>query len=227
MAKLLNKFILPSVNILLLGTLVLLASFSFTSISSLIAADTTELSQVISDGTLDIAIVDANGDTVSSPSVSFSGATVAFTPATTTATLGAASEKLRVSNPTGTATWSLAMAATSGATASWSDGSDTMDFNDPAFAEDGADTDSLGGRLAVDPSGGTIAGVSGCSTSNVSLGSSSAFDEGVTDSITLFSASASASTYCRWDLTGVSMTQSIPSSQAGGTYTLDMTLTAS
>ena len=226
MAKLLNKLILPCVNVLLIGTLILLGSFSFGSIS-LLAADTTQLSQVISDGTLDIAIVDSSGVTVSSPAVSFTAASFAFTPATTTATLGASAERLRVSNPTGTATWSLALAATSGSTASWSDGSDNMDFNDPSYSEDGPDADSLGGRLAVDPSGGTIAGVSGCSVSNVSLGSASAFDEGVTDSITLFSASASASTYCRWDLTGVSMSQSIPTSQAGGTYTLDMTLTAS
>jgi hypothetical protein len=191
------------------------------------AANTTELSQVINDGTLAVDIVDGSGDTISSPAVSFAAQSFSFSSATSTATLGSASEKIRLSNPTGTATWSVTLAATSGAGTTWSDGSDLMDFNDPAFSDDGGDTDNVGGRLAVDPSGGTVAGVSGCSTSNVSAGSASAFDEGVTDSVTLFSASASASTYCRWELTGVSMSQSIPSNQAGGTYTLDMTLTAS
>jgi len=192
------------------------------------AANTTDFSQTINAGSLSVDIVDADGTTVGSPSVSFSSMTFSFDKASTTGTFGAAAQKVRLSNPTGTATWSVTVAATSGATATWSDGgSNTFDFNDPAFADDGGDTDTKGGRLAVDPSGGTIAGVNGCSTTNVSAGSSSAFSEGATNSITLFSASSGAATYCRWDLTGVSLTQSIPAQQAGATYTLNMTLTAS
>ena len=192
------------------------------------AANTTDFSQTINAGSLNVDIVDANGTTVGSPSVSLSSMTFSFDKATTTGTFGTASQKVRLSNPTGTATRSVTVAATSGATTVWTDGgSNTFDFNDPAFADDGGDTDTKGGRLAVDPSGGTIAGVNGCATTNVSAGSSSAFNEGVTNSITLFSASLGASTYCRWDLTGVSLSQSIPAQQAGATYTLNMTLTAS
>lgn len=203
-------------------------SFYFGFIAAVNAASTTDLSQTINAGSLSVDIVDASGDSVSSPSVSFSSQSFSFDSATTTATLGSSSEKIRLSNPTGTASWSVTLAATDGSTGYWSDGgSNTFDFNDSAYSGDGSDSDSRGGRLAVDPSGGTITGVSGCSTSNVSLGSSSAFDEGTTDSITLFSANSSASTFCRWDLTGVSLSQSIPAAQAGATYTINMTLTAS
>lgn len=209
------------------GLLTIAGSF-YLSAFIVTAASNTTLSQTISAGTLSVDIVDANGTTVGSPSVTFGGMSFSFSSATTTGTFGTSSEKVRLANPTGTATWSVTLAATSGATATWSDGgTNTMDFNDPAYSEDAADTDTKGGRLAVDPSGGTIAGVSGCSTSNVSLGSSSAFNEGVTNSVTLFSASASAATFCRWDLTGVGLTQSVPASQPGAVYTLGLTLTAS
>ncbi|MFH0873887.1 MAG: hypothetical protein V1846_03585 [Candidatus Komeilibacteria bacterium] len=187
----------------------------------------TTLSQTINAGTLAVAIVDADGATVGSPSVTFGAMTYSFSAATTTGTLGASAQRIRVSNPTATAAWTVALAATSGATATWSDGgSNTMDFNDPGYSQDGDDDDTKGGRLAVDPSGGSLSGVSGCSTDNVSLGSSSAFNEGPTNSITIFS-STTAATYCRWDLTGVALTQSVPASQPPATYTLGLTLTAS
>jgi len=192
------------------------------------AANVTQLSQVIDDGVLTVDIVDANGNPVVSPSISFSSSSFSFSNATSTASLGTESEKIRLSNPTNTATWSVTLAATDGSTASWSDGgTENFDFNDELYSEDGNDTDLLGGRLAIDPSSGSLVGINGCLTADISLGSSIAFIEGVTDSATLFSASASASTYCRWDLTSVSLVQSIPPSQEQGTYTLDMTLTAS
>jgi hypothetical protein len=224
----LKDFLLQAVSVIVIMTLILFGSFYFVQIKALFAADTTELSQRITDGSLDVAVVDASGDIVTSPVVNFSTLSFTFSPATTTATLGTVAEKMRVSNPTGTAAWSLTLAATSGATATWSDGgTNNFDYNDANFSEDGADTDSVGGRLAVDPAAGSITGVNGCATTNVSLGSASAFNEGVTNSITLITANATASKYCRWDLTGVAHSQSIPAAQAGATYTLDMTLTAS
>lgn len=46
-----------------------------------------------------------------------------------------------------------------------------------------------------------------------------------TDSIDLFAAAAGADIACRWDLTGVSLTQRVPAAQTPGSYSLAMTLT--
>ncbi|MBI3573370.1 MAG: hypothetical protein HY092_04180 [Candidatus Kerfeldbacteria bacterium] len=168
-------------------------------------------------GTLDIGIVDGSGNTVGSPSITFSSKTFTASGQTSTGTLGSASQKMRVTNPTSTATWALTVAATSGNTTLWSDGSNTMDFNGSASA----------GRLTVDASGSTLAGVGGTSTSNITKGSSTSFVQGTTDSITLLSAGGSAAAPGQWDLTSVSLTQDIPALQATGNYSIGMTLTAS
>lgn len=208
--------------------LFLFAVILFVSIKLVQGADSTQLSQVINAGTLDVGIVDTNGDPVASPAVAFAAKTFSFDYQTSTATLGAASEKIRVSNPTTTATWSLTIAATSGITTVWTDGgSNTYDFNDStALAVDGADTDSVGGQLSIDPTAGTIALISPYTTTGVSKGSSSAFEEGVTNSITVLSADGTANAPGRWDYTGASLSQTLPGGQANASYTLDMTLTA-
>jgi len=210
----------------IISTLTLMGSFYFPWSKIVLAVNTTTLSQAIVAGTLAVSIVDADGAAVGSPAVAFSELTFSFAAATTTATLGTASEKIRLTNPTATAAWSVTLAG-SGPTAVWTDGgSNTFDFNDEEWSTDGTDDDTKGGRLAVDPSTGTIAGVSGCATTNTSLGSSSAFVETTNNSITLFS-STTAATYCRFDLTGVSLSQAIPAGQAVASYTLGLTLTAS
>lgn len=191
------------------------------------ASDTTQLSQSIS-GTLDVQIVDASGNAVSSPNVAFDAKSFSMTFQTSAATLGTSTERLRVTNPSGTTdTWTLNVAATSGATAIWSNGSSTYDFNDAtAGAGDGADADSIGGQLTINPSAGTIAGVSGTATANVSLGTSDSFVQATTDSIDLVSAAVGAQKPGQWDLTGVSLSQSIPAAQATGSYNLELALTA-
>lgn len=197
------------------------------SVAIVSASDTTQLSQSIS-GAIDVQIVDESGNAVASPAVVFPGKSFATTYQTSDATLGTASQKMRLTNPSGTTdTWTLNVAATDGASAAWSNGTNSYDFNDAtASAEDGADTDSFGGQMTIDPSVGTIAGVGGTPTTNVSKGTSDSFTEGSVDSIDLMSASAGASKPGQWDLTGVSLSQSIPASQATGSYTLDLTLTA-
>ncbi|HCP08740.1 MAG TPA: hypothetical protein DIT25_03020, partial [Candidatus Moranbacteria bacterium] len=92
---------------------------------------------------------------------------------------------------------------------------------------DGADADSVGGQMTINPAAGTLAGVSGCSTSNVSKGGSNSFSEGTVNSIDILSATSGASAFCRWDLTGVSLTQKIPAAQPAGSYSIDMVLTIS
>lgn len=203
------------ISMLFLGTLPVLAS------------DTTQMSQTIS-GSLDIGIVDGSGNAVASPDVAFPSKSFSMTYQTSTATLGTVSEKMRVTNPSGaTDTWTLSIAATGGATANWSSGTNHYDFNDStASAGDGADADSYGGQMTIDPSAGTIVGVSGTATANVSKGSSFGFTEGTKNSIDLMTASAGATKPGQWDLTGVTVSQTIPGAQAAGSYMIDMTLTA-
>ena len=182
----------------------------------------------LSAGSLSVDIVDSGGSSVGSPSVAMSTQEFSFALITSTGTLGSSNEKIRLTNTTATASWSLTIGATSGSTAVWTTGSVTYDFNDPtASAGDGGDGDSVGGQLTIDPAAGTITPQSGCSTTGVSFGSSSAFSEGVTNSITLATANGSAETGCYWDFTGIGLSQDIPAEQAVGTYTINFTLTAS
>lgn len=206
--------------------LVALSSFAI-SVFAVFASDTTQFSQSIS-GALDVAIVDGSGNTVANPSVAFPAKSFSMTYQSSGATLGTASEKLRVTNPSGTTdTWTLSMAATAGATATWTNGTNTYDFNDAtASAGDGADADAVGGQMTVDPSTATIAGVSGTSIANISKGAADAFVQGSVDSVDLMSAAAGSAKPGQWDLTGVGLTQTIPGAQATGDYSFDMTLTA-
>ncbi|MEK7152845.1 MAG: hypothetical protein AAB834_02780, partial [Patescibacteria group bacterium] len=180
-------------------------------------------------GSLNVDIVNSGGTPVTSPSLAMAGVAASGSCQTTTGTFGVSAERIRITNTTGTPGWSLSMAASAGATANWSSGTATYDFNDgsgsPAGCGDGADADSLAGQLSVDPSAGTLAAQAGCSTTGVSLGSSSAFVQGTTDNITLASASGSADTGCYWEVTDVGLSQKIPSLQDDGSYSLQMTLT--
>ncbi len=207
-------------------TLSLLLSVSF--FSAVFAANTVSLSATVS-GSLNVDIVDTNGDTVGSPSVTMSGITYSNTdPQTTTGTMPSGTDLIRVTNPSATDTWGLTIAATSGTTAVWTTGAVTFDFNDAtALAADGADGDSVGGRLTVDASVGTLAGVAPTATTNVSKGSSTGFNEGTADSVTLLTASSGSDAPGQWDLSGVSLSQTVPAQQSPGTYTLGLTLTVS
>ncbi len=195
------------------------------------AANTVSLSQVISDGVQAVDFVDADGVSVGSPSFSFSGLTFSSTYQTGTGTMGTSSQKIRVSNPTSDATWTVSIAATNGPTALWTTGSVTYDFNDSgATGADDADTDTKGGRLTIDPSGATVAGIpndTDCSPSTgITKGSSAAFQEVVTavSSISLLTGGGSATPYCAWDMTGISLSQVVPARQPSGTYSLGFTV---
>lgn len=174
-------------------------------------------------GTLTIDIVDSGGTPVASPSMVMTGATFSYSFQTATGTFGTASEKIRVNNGTGTATWTASIAA-SATTSFWDSTGTDYDFNDPtASAGDGGDADSLGGQMTVDASGSTITPEGGCSTTGIIKGSSAAFSEGVTNSITIMSAGATADTSCYWDQTSISISQSVPAEQpAASDYNIDM-----
>ncbi|HCP08742.1 MAG TPA: hypothetical protein DIT25_03030 [Candidatus Moranbacteria bacterium] len=168
-------------------------------------------------GSLDIQVVDPEGNPVGNPSLLFSSGIFSPAAQTVTANLGSAAERIRLTNPSGTTdTWTLSIAATNGATAVWTNGINSYDFNDP----------NGGGQMTVNPSMANISGVGETSTANVSKGSIFAFSQGSKDSIDLMSASAGAVKPGQWDLTGVAISQTIPGGQAVGSYSISMTLTA-
>jgi len=190
------------------------------------ASNQSQLSQSITDGVKAIDIVDAGGATVASPTVGFTSATFSFNTQDTTGTLGVSAERIRVYNPTSTATWTASIAG-SATTATWTAGSTYYDFNDASgsgYTDGAGDADTYGGQLLVSPAGGTLAGVSSCLTTNVSLGANSAFNQGTVDSISIASGAAGAPTYCRWDITNIGLTQKIPASQNSGSYSLNLVL---
>ena len=176
-------------------------------------------------GTLTVDIVDSGGNPVASPSMAMGAVTFSFNYQTANGTFGVSTEKIRVENTTANPEWTLTIAANGGSTAFWDSAGTDYDFNDPtAEAGDGGDADSLGGQMTIDASGGTLGGT--CSATDITKGSSSSFSEGVTDSVTLLTAGASADTSCYWDLTGVSISQTIPVEQpAASDYSINMTLT--
>lgn len=201
----------------LVGIAAMASWLLFANGGSVLASSQTQLSQTINAGTLGVDIVDGSAVSVGSPTVAFGAAPFSFSTQTGTGTLGVASQKIRVSNGTNTATWSMTMAATSGNTTLWSAGTPTMDFNGAASA----------GRLTVDPSGGTITPTDSYTSTGLTKGSSTSFAQGTVDSVTLLSAGASADKPGRWDFIGVALTQDIPAAQTPGTYTISMTVTVS
>lgn len=191
---------------------------------------TTQFGQVINPGTLIVDIVDESYVSVVSPAVSMSTEDFSFTCHASTGTLGTTTERLYVINPdSADSGWSLTIAP-SDPTDLWTGTAGTFDFNDSTSAGclDGADTDSYGGQLTIDPAVSTltVGSCSSCNTTGVSKGSSAAFIEGVNDSITLLTADASASDVGDILLTGVSISQTLPGEQsAGNDYSINLMLT--
>jgi len=197
------------------------------------AANNSTFNQTINAGTLTTDILDASRNTVASPAVAMSAKNFSFncqsSGSASTGTFGTNTERIYVTNP-GAANngWTLALAATSGATAVWTSGGNTFDFNDAGGSgcTDGADADSKGGQLTVDPSAGTITTDCGtCVATNITKGSSTGYVEGTTDSVTLLNAAAASDDVWRGYLSGAGLSQTIPAETAAGTFTLNMTLT--
>lgn len=199
------------------------------------AANNSQLSQSISAGTLATDIKDASRVTVASPSVAMSSVSFPFSCLTggsaPSGTFGTNTQRIYIENP-GAANngWTLTMAATGGATTLWQNTGSTQnyDFNDPTSSgcSDGGDADTKAGQLNVDPSVATLTADCGsCSTANITKGSSTAFSQGTTDSITLLNAAAASDDNGRWYLTGVGLLQTIPAEQAADSYTINFTVT--
>lgn len=196
------------------------------------AADNTDVTQTINAGTLTADIRDASRVPVASPTFAMSATTFSFSCQSSVGTIGSDSQRLYVDNPdTADSGWTLSAAATDGATGLWENGgaTNTFDYNDPTSAgcDDSADTDTKAGQLTIDPSAGTLmADCTSCATTNITKGSSSAFNQGTVDSITLLNAAAGSDDIGRWYLTGVSTSQTIPADQPVDNYSINLTITA-
>lgn len=194
------------------------------------ASSTSNFQQTINAGSLAVDIVDGSYVTVGSPSVAMSTATFSFTCQTITGTFGSASQNIYVSNPDAADNGWTASLAASAVSAIWDSVGTDYDFNDPTSSgcTDGADaTDTLGGQMTVDASVGTLATgqCASCVTTNITKGSSSAYNQGTTDSITLLTAAAASNDIGDWKLTGVSVSQKIPAEQpAASDYDVNMVL---
>ncbi len=182
-------------------------------------------------GSLGLDIVDAAGASVATPSFAMNNIAYSFSCSSVSGSLGAVAQKVRISNLTTNAAWSVSIAPTSGATDRWRNGGNTQryDFNDsggaPSGCSDGADADAEAGQLTINPAVGTITHEAGCTATNVSLGSQAAYVEGSINSIGLLSASAGANSDCIWDIIGLGLTQTVPAEQSVDSYGINMTIT--
>lgn len=204
-----------------------------------LAASNSNFTQTINTGTLTTDILDSGHNSVVSPTVAMSAKAFSFNcyagGTASTGTFGSTNERIYVSNGDAADNgWTLTVAATGGATATWSNGgaSQRFDFNDPsgstAGCTDGADAgDNFGGQMTINPAAGSLTtDCASCTSTGVSLGSSSAFNQGTTDNITLVNAGSTSNDVWRGYLSGATISQTIPAEQAADNYTLNLTLTA-
>ncbi len=182
-------------------------------------------------GALTADIVNASYVSVGSPTMAMSNATFSFTCQTITGSFGTASQQIYVNNNNGANNgWTLTLAAQA-TTNIWDSVGTDYDFNDPTGSgcTDGADAgDTVGGQMTVNPSVATLAvGQCGsCTTANITKGSSAAFNEGTTNTITLLTATAASDDVGDWTLQGVSISQKVPAEQpAASDYDINMVLT--
>jgi hypothetical protein len=193
------------------------------------AADTSTFNQTINSGTLSVDIVDGSYVSVSSPSIDMSTLSFGFTCQTSTGTFGTATEQIYVKNPDAADSgWTVSLAG-SATTAVWDSAGTDFDFNDSSGSgcTDGGDTDSFGGQMTVDASGGSISigSCSSCTTTGVSAGSSNSFVEDSVDDITILSGASESDDIGDWTLQGVSISQTVPSEQpAASDYSINMVL---
>ncbi len=196
------------------------------------ASSTSTFNQTINPGTLAVDIVNASYVAVGSPTITMDPVTFSFSCQTATGVFGTATEQIYVTNPDAAdGGWSVSLAASS-TTDVWDSAGTDYDFNDPGTSgcvDDGAttDADDLGGELTVNASGGTldVGGCASCVVTNITKGSSNAYEEGTTDSITILTGSSESDDIGDWTLENVSISQKIPAEQpVASDYNINMVL---
>lgn len=201
----------------LTGSLVAVALFAALAPAAHATTDTatSELTQSIAAGVLITDFRDASNVIVGSPSFAMSTATVSTEQQTITGTFGSNAQRISVDNPGGAnGGWTLTIAASNVADL-WTSGGNTYDFNGSA----------ANGQLTLNPAVATLTSRVGTST-NVSLGTSTAFNSGVVDAVTLLTAGSGADDVWNGYLTGVGVSQTIPAAKPVGSYSLNLVQTA-
>ena len=210
---------------------VVLAIFlSLGAATYVLASATTNFTLTVSAGTLAVDMVDGSYVTVASPTIALTGVNFSFGCQTTTGTFGSASQQMYVANPDAADNGWVVSLAGSATTAVWDSSGTDFDFNDSSGSgcTDGADAgDTVGGQMTVNPSVGTLAvgQCDSCVTTNVTKGSSNAYVEGTTNSITVLTGAASSNDVGDWTLQGVSISQTVPGEQpVASDYDINMVL---
>lgn len=178
-------------------------------------------------GVLGLAFVDSGGAEITNPSIALTNRSVSTSCQTSTGAFTNNNRRLRVTNSLTNSGWHVTLEPSGGSSSYWarSDSLAQYDFNDSSGCVDGTDADTIGGQLTVNPSSATVTPQSGCTATGISFGASSAFSEGLVNSINLFSGSSSSQVGCYWDISGINLSQAIPAGQPLGTYTINMTAT--
>ena len=201
-----------------LGILSALIALGVFGTSTAYAALTPQFNQTIEAGVFSGDIVDDEFATVESPAVAMEAVTFSYECQPATGTLGTETEQIYINNPNAAFNgWTVSIAANA-TTAVW-DGVTDFDFNDPTTSgcADGTDTDALAGQMTVDASEATLSYGQDVDTdivTGLTKGSSTAFNEGTTNSVTLLTASDASDDIGDWTLQGVSLSQTIPAEQA-------------
>ena len=230
MHKIIRKA-LGKLNIAIALTLAVVMTGGLGGVIYVLASSTSNFTQTINPGSLAVDIVDASYVTVGSPTMAMSAATFSFTCQTITGSFGTTSQQIYVKNPDAADSgWVVSLAAQAAANI-WDSVGPDFDFNDPTGTgcTDGADAgDTVGGQMTVDPSGATMATstCASCVTTDITKGSSAAFNEGVTNTITILTGAAASNDIGDWTLQGVSISQKIQAEQpAASDYDINMVLT--
>lgn len=178
------------------------------------ADDVTELTQVIDAGVLSTDVIDASGNTVANPTITFPVKTQEASVQTSNATYPSGTNRALVSNPGATSAWRLQLQAEDGEGALWErdGGGATFDYNGTAAQ----------GQMTIDATSGTatLATLHGTATGITQQASPQAFAAAPNHVLDILTASGGV----MWEgyLTGINISQTIPAGQAAGTYRINL-----
>jgi len=172
------------------------------------------LSQGITAGTLSTSIRDASGVVVPTPSFAMTSVAASTSAQTATGTFGNNAQRITVDNPNAAnAGWVLSLAATGGASATWTSGANTYAYNGTTTT----------GQLTINPAASTLTPTGANTATGITKGTAATFTAATP--ITLLTAAAASEDVWNGFLTGIGVSQLIPASQPVGTYTIDLTQT--
>jgi len=149
-----------------------------------------------------------------------------------TGVFGEDDKRIYIDNPKATkGGWTLAIAPAQGDQAKWQGvKGHIIDFDDPGSNYQGCndtDRDGAAGYLSIDPSEARlIADCLYCSVDNLVLGSGQSATFASSKSLTLVRANQLAEDIGSWYITDIDVKQTIPPSQKGDVYSIDLVLTA-